>query len=87
MSLLNGVFTINPALNNSELIDVAKELFLQLDNIQEVSLDVSKGVATSATFALLASVKKSAPHIKIPLLEDSVVDSDGIGAMLLDVRG
>lgn len=87
MSLFEGIFIIDAAADNTALIEVAKEIFSSLDEIKEVHLNVDDGVATSAVFALLASIKKTAPHIRVPLLDDGVCDIEGIGALLLDIRG
>lgn len=87
MDFNEGVVTIDASVSSQKLADIAREINALAADIKEIVLDTTHGVETSALFALLVSIKKSAPHINIPAFDGKKVDIDTMGAVLIDIRG
>lgn len=71
MKLENRTLVVNSQINNEEIVELVSKIVLEIENIDEIQVeDLDKGVATSALFALLQSIKKNKPEIKIPFFND-----------------
>lgn len=78
MEAKDGKLTIPASLSNDELLSLAKKIANEIDEIHSVEID-DNIVESSALFALLGSIKKSNPNVKIPVLDDATVELNGIG--------
>ena len=79
MKLLNGTLILDSQLTNEQINEVVSKLVLDFDEIKEVQIEnLDKGVATSALFSLLYSIKKRKVEIKVPLI-DSFEDISFMG--------
>lgn len=87
MQIVDGVLNIDAKIDNEQITLLSKMILQQIEQVKEICVDASNGVASSALFSLLASVKKTAPHIHIALLEGDVAQIEGIGKMSIDIRG
>jgi|GEM_PF-2920214 len=83
MQVIQSVATVDASLQNEELSILSQEIFTKIDEIKELVVDETQGVASSALFALLCSVKKTNPNINIALLNQSAFRLQGIGLMSL----
>ncbi len=87
MNLRDGVLIIDAKSSNDSLESLAKEILLNIQEIKEVVVDDTLGVESSALFSLLASIRKTAPEIKIDFLDKPSVKIEGTGIVSLDIRG
>lgn len=87
MNLTNAKVVIDASWDNAKISQLAEDIVANLSDIQEVEVDDSGGVESSAVFSLLASVRKTAPHIKISFIDKDFVEVKGIGTISIDVRG
>nr|WP_321267076.1 hypothetical protein [uncultured Sulfurimonas sp.] len=85
MNLSDNILTIDTTLDNEAINQLSKDMLLNIDEIKEIVIDDSKGIASSAVFALLCSVQKTNPDIKISLLNKGVSELNGIGLMSLNI--
>lgn len=74
----DGKLIIPASLSNDELLSFAKEIASEIDEIKSVEIDDSL-IESSALFTLLASIKKSNPKVSIPILDESIVQINGVG--------
>lgn len=87
MKTFEGTLTIDAKADNKTLDALAKEILTHLQEIKEITVDDSLGIESSALFSLLASIRKTAPHIKITFLDTDALKIEGIGLVSLDLRG
>lgn len=87
MQIVEGKITIDASAQSKEIDALAHEIAEHLQEIKEIVVDDAHGVESSAFFSLLASIKKSAPEIKVTFLERDVHTIEGIGLASFDIRG
>lgn len=86
MKIKHGVLKINPELDNSELALLATKIAKHIDEIKKIKVDITLMPASSALFALLASIKKNNNDILIPALDQDVSFS-GLGDIVFMPKG
>lgn len=72
MKLKDGVLHLNSDTDNEKLYELLPKLQKKIEKIEEVIVDENSIIASSALFAVLASLKKSKQSIKISYLENDV---------------
>ena len=83
MKIENRTLTLDANASNEEINDLVSELVLNIDEIDNVVLgNDDSGIASSAVFALLQSIKNRRTQINIPFL-DEYVKINNMGKVLL----
>lgn len=83
MKLENRTLTLDANASNEEINELVSELVLNIDEIDNVVLgNDGNGIASSAVFALMQSLKNRRTEINIPFLDD-YVEINNMGKVLL----
>lgn len=69
MKLEEGILYLDSSYDNEQINELSPKLHKKLEEITEVVLDEKSVVATSALFALIASLKRSKKDIKVSIFE------------------
>lgn len=87
MNIIQGTLTIDAKADNKTLHTLSKEILIHSQDIKEIHVDDSFGVESSRLFDMLASIRKSAPNIKIAFFDTDVLNVKRICLVSLDIRG
>ncbi|MGE4418649.1 MAG: hypothetical protein AB7D38_02300 [Sulfurimonas sp.] len=87
MNIIQGTLSIDAKADNKTLHTFSKEILIHLQDIKEIHVDDSLGFESSTLFDMLASIRISAPNIKISFFDTDALKTKKIGLVSLDVRG
>ncbi len=83
MKLENRTLTLDANASNEEINELVSEIVLNIDEIDKVVLENDEnGIASSAIFALMQSLKNRRTQIDIPFLND-YIKINNMGKVLL----
>lgn len=71
MKLENSTLILDSQLQNEQINELVSQIVVHFDEIQKVEVEnLDKGIASSALFSLLQSIKQRKNEIVIPLIDE-----------------